>query len=128
MRKMLKKGTVVLITLLAITLTACGQNGASGPSNEPGTDQENNPPSEPEVIVKEASGTFTGLADPHTIEVILENGEPAAFQFDDTLLTALAKVQENDTVSIKYEEKAIEGEATLKQLVLVEITKTRNWN
>lgn len=124
MRKKMKKRTVVLITLLVLTLAACGQNGASGPSKEPGTDQENNRPSEPEVIVKEARGTFTGLADSHTIEVILENGEPQAYQFDESLMEEISILQENDTVSLKYEEKAIEGEDTLKQRVLIEIMKT----
>ncbi|WP_454191454.1 LptM family lipoprotein [Paenibacillus sp. Marseille-Q7038] len=124
MRKKMKKRTVVIMTILVLTLAACGQNGANGPSEEPGTDQENNQPTESEVIVKEASGTFTGLADSHTIEVILDNGEPQAFQFDESLMEEISKLQENDTVSLKYEEKAIEGEDTLKQRVLVEILKT----
>ncbi|WIV17562.1 hypothetical protein QPK24_14130 [Paenibacillus polygoni] len=124
MRKKMKKRTAVLITILVLTLAACGQNGASGPSTEPGTDQENNRPTEPEVIVKEASGTFTGLADSHTIEVILENGEPQAYQFGESLMEEISILQENDIVSLKYEEKPIEGEDTLKQRVLIEIVKT----
>lgn len=123
MNKM-KKRTVVLITMLVLTLAACGQNGASGPSTEPGVDQENNRPTEPEVIVKEASGTFSGLADSHTIEVILENGEAGAYQFNESLMEDISILQENDMVSLKYEEKPIEGEDTLKQLVLIEIIKT----
>lgn len=126
MNKM-KKRTVVLITMLVLTLAACGQNGASGPSTEPGVDQENRP-TEPEVIVKEASGTFTGLADSHTIEVILENGEAWAYQFDESLMEDISILQENDMVSLKYEEKPIEGEDTLKQLILVEIIKTGTSN
>ena len=124
MRKKMKKRTAVLITILVLTLAACGQNGASGPSTEPGTDQENNRPTEPEVIVKEASGTFTGLADSHTIEVILENGEPQAYQFGESLMEEISILQENDIVSLKYEEKPIEGEDTLKQRILIEIVKT----
>ncbi|WP_211747768.1 hypothetical protein [Paenibacillus sp. Marseille-Q4541] len=124
MRNGTKRGSAVLVALLALMLAACGQNGGSSPSPDPGSDQESNRPSEPEVNLKEASGTFTGLADPHTVEIVLDNGEPTEFQFDESLQEAVAGLQENDTVSIKYEEKAIEGEENVKQLVLAEITKT----
>lgn len=119
-----KKAICLIAALFALMLAACGQNGTAGLDTDPGTDQNQGQTAEPEVTVKEATGTFTGLADPHTVEIILDSGEAAAFQFDESLSSSIADIQENDTVSLKYEEKSIPGEDTLKQRILVEITKT----
>ncbi|MEI0740306.1 hypothetical protein VQ056_32985 [Paenibacillus sp. JTLBN-2024] len=65
---------------------------------------------------------MTGLADSHTVEIIVD-GKPMAFQFDETLKPDVEAMKPDQQVEFKYEEKAIEGDASLKQLVLTEIAK-----
>ncbi|MCM3782584.1 hypothetical protein M3231_06345 [Neobacillus mesonae] len=116
---------ILLILLLTLTIAGCGQNNETAPSPEPGTDHGIVEPSEPEAVVKEATGTFTGLADSHTVEIVID-GEPTAFQLGEDMQDAVADIEENAVLTFKYEEQPIDGEDTLKQLVLIEITEVES--
>ncbi|MEC0242326.1 hypothetical protein P4H66_21190 [Paenibacillus dokdonensis] len=85
----------------------------------------NQEPVKPEetTVIKEGAGSFTGLADSHTVEIIVE-GKPVSFQFGKELKQAVERIKPDQQVEFKYEEKAIEGDATLKQLILTGITKS----
>jgi len=86
------------------------------PQNSKDSAQEEKP------SVKQGKGSLTGLADSHTVEIIVD-GKPMAFQFDETLKPDVEAMKPDQQVEFKYEEKAIEGDASLKQLVLTEIAK-----
>ncbi|MCM3129108.1 hypothetical protein ACFQ3J_08300 [Paenibacillus provencensis] len=111
---------MILLLLLTFAIAGCAQTNEADPVPEPGVDQGIVEPNEPEVEVKEAKGTLTGLADPHTVEIVID-GEPTAFQLGEGMQAAIAEVGENSVLEFKYEERPIEGEDTLQQRVLIEI-------
>ncbi|RUT30657.1 hypothetical protein EJP77_12615 [Paenibacillus zeisoli] len=129
MTNKLKMASALLAMVMVLALAAC----SNGKSEQPATGQAptktgqnetaNKPEDQPkEMVMKEGTGTFTGLADPHTVEIIMD-GNPAAFQLGEGMDQAVAGLQKNDNVSFKYEEKTGLGDSAAKQLVLTEITK-----
>lgn len=130
MTKNLKMASALLAMIMVLALAACsnekstqpapGQAQADTTQNEPAKKPEDQPK---ENVMKEGTGTFTGLADPHTVEIIMD-GNAAAFQLGEGMDQAASGLQQGDQVSFKYEEKAIEGNSGAQQLVLTEITKT----
>lgn len=128
----MKKNTfsIILLTVVAVlTLSACGtrshtDNTASQGTDQPKTQQPQvNPESVAEPEVRQGTGVYNGAADPHTVE-IETNGEVQSFQLGDGLDTAVAGLKEGDSVAFEYSEKAVEGDATTKQLILTKIQKT----
>ncbi|GIO29475.1 MULTISPECIES: hypothetical protein [Paenibacillus] len=133
--KTMKLSLVSLAALLIFAIAACGdkpepegqdrpaaqqpEQQAEKPATPPNPEQ---PPREETPVVKQGQGSFTGLADPHTVEIIVD-GSPMAFQFGEKLKSAVEAIAPDQQVEFKYEEKAIEGDASLKQLVLTEISK-----
>ncbi|MEK5260896.1 hypothetical protein ACWA2B_25570 [Paenibacillus sp. CMM36] len=123
--------SIILLTVVAVlALSACGtkpQTNSTAPqgSDQPQTQQQ--PQVKPETIaeseVKKGTGVYNGAADPHTVE-IGTNGEAQSFQLGDGLDTVIAGLKEGDTVAFEYTEKAVEGDATAKQLTLTKIQKT----
>ncbi|WP_136605009.1 hypothetical protein [Paenibacillus dokdonensis] len=115
----------LLTLLLVLSLAACESHSketSSPPEQDKSVSQE---PVKPEqtTVIKEGSGSFSGLADPHTVEIIVE-GKPLSFQFGEALKQSVEQIKPDQQVEFKYEEKAIEGDATLKQLILTGITKS----
>ncbi len=123
------------VILLALSLTACAGNGskagpnAGGETNEnqpaPGnnggqTDPSNDTPDNTAGETKQGKGTFVGLIDNHSAEIELD-GTPTAFQLDETLGAMAQNLEQGTPVSIEYVERAVEGDATLKQLVLTKL-------
>ncbi len=121
--------------LLAISLTACTGNGSepglnaggeangnpSAPGNNGGeTDPSSDTPDKDASETKQGNGTFVGLIDNHSAEIELE-GTPTAFQLDETLSAMAQNLEQGTSVSIEYVERAVEGDATLKQLVLTKL-------
>lgn len=128
----MKKNTfsIILLTVVAVlTLSACGtrshtDNTASQGTDQPKTQQSQvKPESVAEPEVKQGTGVYNGAADPHTVE-IETNGEVQSFQLGDGLDTVVAGLKEGDSVAFEYSEKAVEGDATTKQLILTKIQKT----
>ncbi|MEK4458298.1 hypothetical protein [Paenibacillus sp. FSL R10-2748] len=123
--------SIILLTVVAVlALSACGtkpqtNNTAPQGSDQPQTQQQ--PQVKPEPIaepeVKKGTGVYNGAADPHTVE-IETNGEAQSFQLGEGLDTVIAGLKEGDTVAFEYNEKAVEGDATAKQLTLTKIQKT----
>lgn len=131
MKKRLEYMTTLLLAVLVVcSLAACGTESKDTPVSpdpdssvtQPSPDDPAEPPKEDSPVVKEGEGSFTGLADSHTVEIIVD-GHPMSFQFGEDLSQAIESIKPDQTVSFTYEEKAIEGEASLKQLVLKEIHK-----
>lgn len=120
--------------LLVISLTACAGNGSepgidagetngnqTAPSNNGNTtDPSNNAPADDAGDAKQGTGTFVGLIDNHSAEIEVK-GTPTAFQLDESLSAAAQKLQQGTPVSFEYVERAEEGDATLKQLVLTKL-------
>lgn len=130
-----KMNLIALAVLLVLPTAACGAKPkaegqevtavqqpeqSAEESKEPQQRQE--PPQKEDATVKQGKGSFTGLADPHTVEIIVD-GEPQAFQFGENLKKAVDAIEPDQQVEFKYEERPIEGDVSLKQLVLIEIKK-----
>ncbi|OMF34813.1 hypothetical protein [Paenibacillus peoriae] len=123
--------SIILLTVVAVlALSACGtkpqtNNNAPQGADQPQTQQQPQVKPEPvaEPEVKKGTGVYNGAADPHTVE-IETNGEAQSFQLGEGLDTVIAGLKEGDTVAFEYNEKAVEGDATAKQLTLTKIQKT----
>ncbi len=131
--------SLLLAVLLVGSLTACESDiGLQSPGknpnqtvNEPQAKPDNempspypqlaDPPQEKPAAIKEGKGSFTGLADSHTVEIIVD-GQPMALQFGEELQSKLQSIEAEQQVVFQYEEKAIEGDDLLKQLVLKDIS------
>ena len=74
---------------------------------EPGTDE-----------VKEGTGSYVGMADGHTIEIIVD-GEAAAFQLADELREEVELIEEDTIVTFEYTEEQLDEIAVLLTLVSI---------
>ncbi|MBD2844299.1 hypothetical protein IDH44_03785 [Paenibacillus sp. IB182496] len=115
-----------------------GQNGDAGPSDdqsgetgggeEPTNGDGESPgegtPSETDGTPIIAAGTYSGLVDGHTVEIVTPEG-PTAFQYGDELADTLGELAQDDPVAITYTEKEVQaGDETVTQLWLTAIEKT----
>ncbi len=128
---------LLLAAVVMCSLAACGTEpkepavspdssvtGPASPDEKASGDEKPpaEPPKEESPAVKEGEGSFTGLADSHTVEIIVD-GQPMSFQFGEALGQAMESMKPQQTVAFTYEEKTVEGETGLMQRVLKEIHK-----
>ncbi|MDQ0718818.1 hypothetical protein [Paenibacillus sp. W4I10] len=118
----MKVSASFLILLMGFALVACGNsNPAAQPPVNNTEEQSPAPEQQPnESAAIEAEGILTGWADPHTVEIRV-NEKPMSFQVSEDLQKSLDDIDDEDSVRFKYVEKKID--ATTKQLVLTEIAK-----
>ncbi|WP_166242911.1 hypothetical protein [Paenibacillus turpanensis] len=129
---MTKKSQLVLLLTLFLVLVAaaCGGKEEVRTGEQPGSNQttgsgQTGSPAEEKPATIKAEGTFSGLVDNHTVEIILKDG-PTAFQHEAGLQKALSEITTNDKVRIEYFEKKIEqGEQKATQLWLTSIEKSK---
>ncbi|MEY8746912.1 hypothetical protein [Paenibacillus tundrae] len=126
MRSTMNISASILVLMMGFSLVACGN---SNPAVQPPTNNtgEQTPapapeeqPAEGDVI--EAEGILTGWADPHTVEIRV-NDEPLSFQVEESVQPLFDDIDDEDTVRFKYVERTFAGDTTIKQLVVKEITK-----
>lgn len=124
-RVMMTLFAAMLLTL-SLSLTACSNTDSttnSGNANNQIQDGANLPDvSGQDEEIKQGAGQFVGLMDNHSVEIEV-NGEPTAFQMDASIAEIAEGLAPNEPVEFEYVEKAIEGEDTLKQLVLIKLAK-----
>lgn len=72
--------------------------------------------------VLEGTGTYVGQIDPHSVEIETDEG-PTAFQLNEQTMNIPETLNSNDAVVFEYVEEPIEGDATLKQLVLTKLSR-----
>ncbi|QOS80409.1 hypothetical protein JNUCC31_05720 [Paenibacillus sp. JNUCC31] len=124
MRNTMNISASLLVLVMGFSLVACGNSSpaAQPPANntEVQTPAPEQQPEESAMI--EAKGILTGWADSHTVEIRV-NEEPMSFQVGEDVQKFLDDIDDEDSVRFKYVEKAIEGDTTIKQLVLTEIAK-----
>lgn len=127
MRNTMNISASLLVLVMGFSLVACGNSSptAKPPANntEEQTPAPGKQPEESAVI--EAEGILTGWADPHTVEIRVKE-EPMSFQVGEDLQKSLDDIDDEDSVQFKYVEKAIQGDTTIKQLVLTEIAKVES--
>ncbi|MBO8172056.1 MAG: hypothetical protein H0Z33_09200 [Bacillaceae bacterium] len=130
MRETFKKTLRLLVVpFLILALAACG---ADDTTNDPAPEdqeqgqvdeetdentegnEETAGSEEGETEALQVSGTYVGLADNHTIEIETEEG-PVAFQVPDELKADLEELQENDQVTVTYQENE-NGQKVLSQI------------
>lgn len=118
----MKVSASLLVLLMGFSLVACGNsNPAAQPTVNNTEEQSPAPEQQPnESAAIEAEGILTGWADPHTVEIRV-NEKPMSFQVSEDLQKSLDDIDDEDSVRFKYVEKTID--ATMKQLVLTEIAK-----
>lgn len=118
----MKVSASLLVLLMGFSLVACGNsNPAAQPTVNNMEEQSPAPEQQPnESAAIEAEGILTGWADPHTVEIRV-NEKPMSFQVSEDLQKSLDDIDDEDSVRFKYVEKTID--ATTKQLVLTEIAK-----
>ncbi|PRA05646.1 MULTISPECIES: hypothetical protein [unclassified Paenibacillus] len=118
----MKVSASLLVLLMGFSLVACGNsNPAAQPPVNNTEEQSPAPEQQPnESAAIEAEGILTGWADPHTVEIRV-NEKPMSFQVSEDLQKSLDDIDDEDSVRFKYVEKTID--ATTKQLVLTEIAK-----
>ncbi|MEC0183142.1 hypothetical protein P4H61_16775 [Paenibacillus peoriae] len=122
--------SIILLTVAAmLALSACGTKPQTNNTTPQGADQPQTqqPQVKPELVakpeVKQGTGIYSGAADPHTVEIEI-NGEAQSFQLGEGLDKVVAGLKEGDSVSFEYNEQAVEGDTTAKQLILTKIQKT----
>ncbi|MEO2257606.1 hypothetical protein ABGV43_11980 [Paenibacillus amylolyticus] len=118
----MKVSASFMVLLMGFALVACGNsNPAAQPPVNNTEEQSPAPEQQPnESAAIEAEGILTGWADPHTVEIRV-NEKPMSFQVSEDLQKSLDDIDDEDSVRFKYVEKKID--ATTKQLVLTEIAK-----
>lgn len=135
--------TVAVLSLL-LTGTACSndnQSASGSPSASAPATSSASAPASPESsgmasppasasdapadanAVKEGTGTYNGQIDNHSIEIAF-NGEPVAFQIDDTISDQIANWDEGIAVKFQYKETKQEADGQqLTQRTIVSIAK-----
>jgi hypothetical protein len=126
----------LLITVLAaaMALTACADNNETpqpangneaaqnnGAANDTATDNGGDTDSTPDMI--QGTGQYVGQIDTHSIEINGPEG-PAAYQLADGMEAVLETLNEGDEISFEYYEQAVEGDDTVKQLILTTLSKS----
>ncbi|ETT44655.1 hypothetical protein [Paenibacillus sp. FSL H7-689] len=118
----MKVSASLLVLLMGFSLVACGNSNPAAQPTVNNTEEQSpaleQQPNESAAI--EAEGILTGWADPHTVEIRV-NEKPMSFQVSEDLQKSLDDIDDEDSVRFKYVEKTID--ATTKQLVLTEIAK-----
>ncbi|WP_458118770.1 hypothetical protein [Paenibacillus sp. Z6-24] len=71
-----------------------------------------------------AAGTFSGLADEHSAEIMVD-GTPVVYQLNDSVQSAMSKIKEGSEITFKYTEKPIPGDATTKLRTIVEVEQSK---
>lgn len=95
----------------------------SSPSPEPTADNSG-ATKEPAAAVKVNEGTFNGLIDSHSIEVETNAGV-IVLQVTDEQSSTLDSLPDDAKVKFEYTEKAIEGDASIKQNWLIKIEEMK---
>jgi hypothetical protein len=126
----------LLVAALAATLalTACADNNETpqpangnesaqnnGASNDTASDNGSDTDKAPDTI--QGTGQYVGQIDTHSIEINGPEG-PAAYQLAEGMEIVLETLQEGDNIAFEYYERAVEGDDTVKQLVLTSISKS----
>ncbi|MDT9720046.1 hypothetical protein QVE09_14110 [Paenibacillus sp. ClWae2A] len=117
-----KVSASLLVLLMGFSLVACGNSNPAAQTPVNNTEEQSPTPEQQpnESAAIEAEGILTGWADPHTVEIRV-NEKPMSFQVSEDLQKSLDDIDDEDSVRFKYVEKTID--ATTKQLVLTEIAK-----
>ncbi|MFD1888021.1 hypothetical protein [Paenibacillus wenxiniae] len=67
-----------------------------------------------------ASGTFSGLADEHSAEIMVD-GKPVVYQLTDSIADAAGKLKEGSEITFKYTEKPVPDDASTMVRTIVEM-------
>ncbi|MFD0717564.1 hypothetical protein [Paenibacillus sp. GCM10027626] len=120
---------MIMLLVLAAALTACTKAPApSNTDNKPansetkGNENKGNENNSPQKEIKQGKGTYNGQQDSHSIEIQTADG-PTPFQIEADLADVLDDLQLDEPVTFEYYEKAIEGDDTVKQLILTKLEK-----
>lgn len=141
---------IAAVAALAFALTACGGNkdlaqtpedqtptpvASSAPTELPSTPEPTSTPAPTEQpstpvpsatastedTVLKGTGVYVGQIDGHSIEIQTKEG-PTTFEISEGMESVLEKLNENDHVAFEYTEKSVNGDATIKQRVLLKLS------
>ena len=94
--KMKKHISVLLIMCLAFGLFLGGCTGNDNPEQQQEQTEQTEQTEQPQVEVHTLSGDFQGMADGHSVEVLVD-GEPQMYQFFDEVVASAFEVMESGT-------------------------------
>ncbi|WP_046214329.1 hypothetical protein [Paenibacillus wulumuqiensis] len=113
---------------------AAGTTETSSPKTDDGTTSEGTTKGTTDTAVGDdttanaetqvATGTFSGLADEHSAEIMVD-GTPVVYQLNDSVQSAMSKVKEGSEITFKFTEKPIPGDATTKLRTIVEVEQSK---
>ena len=94
--KMKKHISVLLIMCLAFGLFLGGCTGNDNPEQQQEQTEQTEQTELPQVEVHTLTGEFQGMADGHSVEVLVD-GEPQMYQFFDEVVASAFEVMESGT-------------------------------
>lgn len=92
----------------------------TAPTENPSTPAPK-PTANPEAKILKGTGVYVGQIDSHSVEIETKEG-PTAFEITAGMESVLEKLNTDDAVVFEYVEKAVEGDATVKQRVLSKLS------
>jgi hypothetical protein len=142
MKKQRSLPAIAAIAALTFALTACGSTNKSAqqpaeptataspaptesisttaPIENPSTVAPSSTPKAEAKVIK-GTGTYVGQIDGHSVEIETKEG-PTAFEISAGMESTLENLNMDDPVVFEYVEKAVAGDATVKQLVLSKLS------
>ncbi|WP_322905878.1 hypothetical protein [Paenibacillus campi] len=95
---------------------------STGTTNEEGTTKGTTDTStgDQAEVTHVASGTFSGLADEHSAEIMVD-GKPVVYQLTDSIADAASKLKEGSEITFKYTEKPVPNDASTMVRTIVEL-------
>ncbi|MBQ1187922.1 MAG: hypothetical protein IIX62_02410 [Peptococcaceae bacterium] len=94
--KMKKRISVLLIMCLVFGLFLGGCTGNDNPEQQQEQTEQTEQTEQPQVEVHTLTGEFQGMADGHSVEVLVD-GEPQMYQFFDEVVASAFEVMESGT-------------------------------
>ncbi|MBY9080419.1 hypothetical protein KIH86_07070 [Paenibacillus sp. HN-1] len=106
----------------AVSPSVVPSASAAAPSAEPSAAPGQSAPAESAPI--SGTGVYNGQIDSHSIEIETKDG-PVAFELGEGLENVPDTLNEEDKIVFEYVDRAVPGDATLKQHVLTKLAKAK---
>lgn len=95
----------------------------TAPTESPSISKPSSTPATEDKTIKETA-VYIGQIDSHSVEIATKEG-PTAFEISAGMESILESLNSDDSVNIEYVEKAVEGDPTVKQRVLLKLSPVK---
>ena len=111
--------------------TGATDTGTATPEPDAANDEQTGTTNDPasstdqaDLSVKQATGTFNGLADSHSAEITTADGT-VVYQIEESIADQVSNLEEGAKIQFEYSEKAIDGDQKLTQLWLTKVEASK---